>query len=336
MEITILIGNGFDLNLGLKTAYKDFLMEYVNKECNANLRRFKDDIANDLDNWSDAEAKFGEYTTNFEIGQKELFMECHDDFINELANYLIRESRKISVNDDICSDYGRDFQNLYEGLNSEEQRNIKKIFNLYLAGDYKFNFLIFNYTLFINHFSKSNAIEYNNHIFSGTSYKNRINEIRHIHGTIEKEMSLGLNDISQINNIELFQDDKNDIGQLVKQLNNKAFGEFNDERGHEMINRSQIIYVYGMSLGKTDALWWQRIGTILSKNVNNRLILHNYSKSANPLLSRHMSRMKEECKKKFMSFQSEDIYKKINIDEQIIVTNGNLFKSLKNSSSIGD
>ena len=29
MNITFMIGNGFDLNIGLKTRYKDFILDYL-------------------------------------------------------------------------------------------------------------------------------------------------------------------------------------------------------------------------------------------------------------------------------------------------------------------
>ncbi len=331
MEITILVGNGFDLNLGLKTTYKDFIAYYLNKSSkNENIEQFKKDITKNLVSWANAEIKFGEYTSNYKIGEKEKFMGSHDDFIDELAEYLTFESKKIDITEDICQKFGDDFQDIYEGFNAEERVNIEEIFNAFAASGYFYNFLIFNYTLFIDEFDKSSDIQYQQYNYGHVVRTNKIKEIRHIHGTILKEMSLGLNDVSQIENIDLFEGDNNDINQLVKQQNNKAFGEFNDKYGHELLERSLIYYVYGMSLGETDKLWWERLGLLLSQNPKRRLILHNFSDSGNPRLSRHSARNKTECKKKFMAFQNDEVAKKINVDYQIIVTNGNLFRSLTN------
>lgn len=40
MNITFLIGNGFDLELGLKTRYIDFLAEYTKEDNDDSTKRF--------------------------------------------------------------------------------------------------------------------------------------------------------------------------------------------------------------------------------------------------------------------------------------------------------
>ena len=53
MNITFLIGNGFDLNLGLKTTYSDFLKEYTSVIDEKDpLKSFKKYILKDFDKWS--------------------------------------------------------------------------------------------------------------------------------------------------------------------------------------------------------------------------------------------------------------------------------------------
>ena len=42
MNITFMIGNGFDLNIGLKTRYKDFILEYLKIDTKDDmLKKFK-------------------------------------------------------------------------------------------------------------------------------------------------------------------------------------------------------------------------------------------------------------------------------------------------------
>ena len=72
MNITFLIGNGFDLNLGLDTRYTDFLAEYLqdNSQDNEEIKSFKADIrkqqcgnSDTSENlWANAELAFGRYT----------------------------------------------------------------------------------------------------------------------------------------------------------------------------------------------------------------------------------------------------------------------------------
>ena len=62
MNVTFLIGNGFDLGIGLKTAYSDFYDVYCHPldRDGMQIRRFKSDLLTNYENWSDFEMAFGE------------------------------------------------------------------------------------------------------------------------------------------------------------------------------------------------------------------------------------------------------------------------------------
>ena len=67
MNITFLIGNGFDLNVGLATTYSAFLEEYAkpsDKDSDL-LKYFKQKILKDAKMWSNAELAFGAATEQF-------------------------------------------------------------------------------------------------------------------------------------------------------------------------------------------------------------------------------------------------------------------------------
>ena len=56
MALTYVIGNGFDINLGLKTKYSDFYDHYLKQDSpNGNLLRFKSNILKDIDNTNKTE-----------------------------------------------------------------------------------------------------------------------------------------------------------------------------------------------------------------------------------------------------------------------------------------
>ena len=60
MNITFLIGNGFDRNLGLATSYRDFVKEYKNTPGSTkNLEKFREYINENEDLWSQAEIEIG-------------------------------------------------------------------------------------------------------------------------------------------------------------------------------------------------------------------------------------------------------------------------------------
>jgi hypothetical protein len=58
MNVTFLLGNGFDLNLGLSTSYKDFYSYYTKKEPNDFIAK---SISKNYELWSDLELGLGKF-----------------------------------------------------------------------------------------------------------------------------------------------------------------------------------------------------------------------------------------------------------------------------------
>lgn len=76
MNITFLLGNGFDINFGLKTSYKSFY-NYLKKSKIRN--KLIENILSDLECelWSDLELGLGNYLSNINA-ESEI-----EDFLNE-------------------------------------------------------------------------------------------------------------------------------------------------------------------------------------------------------------------------------------------------------------
>ena len=81
MNITFLIGNGFDLNLGLKTSFSDFLKVYKEPQAGDSdvIKKFKSYFLKDENLWSDAEMAFGKITDDFYSAKMtgKDFTDCH-------------------------------------------------------------------------------------------------------------------------------------------------------------------------------------------------------------------------------------------------------------------
>ena len=87
MSTLFMIGNGFDLNCGMKTSYKDVYRGYVKEKSDSNLiNQFKRDISADIDNWSDFEMALAKYAGKFS-DENEL-LECCRDFNVYMSKYL--------------------------------------------------------------------------------------------------------------------------------------------------------------------------------------------------------------------------------------------------------
>jgi hypothetical protein len=88
MNTVFLIGNGFDINLGLKTRYTDFYKYYNSKESkNESIKLLKNNISNNFNNWSDLEQALGQYTENFTTSDE--FISVFEDLGDNLGDYLI-------------------------------------------------------------------------------------------------------------------------------------------------------------------------------------------------------------------------------------------------------
>lgn len=145
MKITFLIGNGFDLNLGLKTTYKDFYNNYLmtlDSEVINNNVLYKH-IDKNIEDWVDFETRLGLFTfpidsrdndkVNFLKQAKSLsddndfiedelnnnknfssdvFLSALTDFRKNFKKYLIQESKRLNNMDSLLS------QVLYNGLTS--------------------------------------------------------------------------------------------------------------------------------------------------------------------------------------------------------------------------
>ena len=91
MNVTFFIGNGFDLNLGLKTEYKSFLEDYIK---NGNSGLLTDEIKKDIDKWSDLEMALGDYVQKNVHANDAAFIASKHDLDNKLAAYLTQEGKR--------------------------------------------------------------------------------------------------------------------------------------------------------------------------------------------------------------------------------------------------
>lgn len=265
MNIAYLIGNGFDLNLGLKTKYMDFYKYYLEQESkNDIIRKFKQDLSDSLENWSDLEVVLGEYTTKFQEGKEQEFIDLLDDIQDNLADYLASQKIDFELIDNMRTKIINDIFAPSQYLNPRERQRYDNFMKGFLAQNYTTNLITFNYTQSIENILNyqeghpvSSSREYNSN-----KYSLIIKKIRHIHGTIDNNMILGVNDISQIAN-QNFRKTSELLNHFIKPQMNIDAGTLRDEWSKNQINSADLICIYGMSLGETDKVWWQLINSRL-------------------------------------------------------------------------
>ncbi len=316
VRITFLIGNGFDLNLGMKTSYKDFYEHYCkpHSEIPPHVQEFKNNILNNYKTWADAELAFGKYSENFEIDEAELFLDCHEDFCNQLAVYLEKEAAYLKfdkINYGLINvDDMLQIENIVRGLDSELADFLINIYhnnpNSTLEYEYynSYNFINFNYT---------NTLD----SILNKSYNYEIENVVNIHGTVKQHMALGIDNDSQISNTQLYELNKRVImSQFVKPQVNRANQHRADAKAISCIQSSDIIYIYGMSIGETDKRWWDLIKLTLQQNEQTQVIIHHHGlPEKNVLVPRLYNNKVYEIKNKLFSDDeiNEDISNKVHI-----------------------
>lgn len=144
MNITFLIGNGFDLNLGLKTSYKDFYKYYINKAPNDLIAK---SIKKDYKLWSDLELGLGNFSEKLDDLQVLEFLDSKALLEKHLSDYLKKENSKFSISkgNEFIKEFVNKIALLYNDLNMKEKKVYKRFLNSANA-PLTYSFISFNYT----------------------------------------------------------------------------------------------------------------------------------------------------------------------------------------------
>ena len=270
MKIVYLIGNGFDINLGLKTKFRQFYDYYLQQESpNETVKTFKKvlDENKNIEQWADLELVLGKYAEHFSDDTVMDFRGLLIDIQDNLAQYISLQTKEFKLSEQDITKLSKDlfYPEIY--LNERERADFLKYKNQFLSSTFYANIITFNYTeTFENLYGFDGKKQLGNHTYNSNTYQNILNAVEHIHGTTSNNMILGVNDISQINNEDLRKNIKA-VRSIIKPEMNKNAGTLRDERSLNLIKEADIICIFGMSLGATDTIWW--------KAVNNRLLNSN-------------------------------------------------------------
>ena len=322
MNILFIIGNGFDLNLGMKTSYIDFYDYYqaINSKSES-VTKLKKEIKKNLKNWSDLELALGKYTEN--LNSLEEFDEVFEDISEKLADYLELQEKRF--------DFGLyDAQELYDFLSFPERQLLKadmdKITafkNNWYNTQWNLNVITFNYTRSIEKLLGEN----HKNVKIGTHNNNAaifIQEIEHIHGYATDRMVMGVNDISQVTNKD-FHNNQDILESLVKDTCNQAHKHTIENLCKERVLSANLICIFGSSIGDTDKIWWELIGSQLIGD--RKLIIFNLGENISPRIGHKKARIEREIRDGFLKkTQLNEEEKKIARNNIFIGINTNQFK----------
>jgi len=323
MNILFMIGNGFDLNLGLKTSYNDFYTYYKSKNSKSEkIEKLKKHISNSFSNWSDLELALGEYTQNIDTDEE--FDEIFDDIGENLAQYLLKEETRLDLNNE-KTNQKKLFNDLgypEESLTPANQDELKTYRNRVMGSSLcNVNIITFNYTN-----SLEKLLDYTDD-FITLEGGCRLRKIHHIHGYLDNNMVMGVNDISQIKN-KVFHENLNVTEALVKPKCNEVSGHTVDNHCEKLIAAAHLICIFGSSLGDTDKLWWELVAKKLVKYAS-RLIIFEKTENISPRMDYKKERIRRKKKEQFLDKTTLTAEEKKIAERNIFVgVNTNMFSEI--------
>lgn len=253
MNITLIIGNGFDLNLGLPTSYSHFYPYYLLEQTE---RIIQKELEENLSDWADLEMQLGKISIKYSDPRR--YTDDIDNVADKLTNYLNEVNRiKIPELYQISETVYEDLCNFTHYLDIPQKNEMDQfIQSLPSSEEINLNILTFNYTYIFER------------IFTFWKKRPQIGKIKefhiyHIHQQLDESgILLGVNDPSQIANAS-FRDDFNVKAAIVKPFINSTYQSGIDKACQETIRKSHILILFGTSLGMTDQCWWDFIGQSL-------------------------------------------------------------------------
>lgn len=124
MNITFLIGNGFDINLGRNTRYTDFYPYYLSKKHDDIISKA---LAENYDRWADLELALGQLLSDVAPDQVTEFLDSKGVLESDLADYLRIEEQRIDVTGaTVQEEFQEDITGFYNEFATKDKELMKE------------------------------------------------------------------------------------------------------------------------------------------------------------------------------------------------------------------
>lgn len=322
MNITFLLGNGFDIQCGLQTSYINFYEYILKKKYSLELFQEMDEKSvlkidnmiyseiykskDDIQTWADLEFQLGVFTRCLKEEKEdaitaERFLEDFEILREDLNEYLkgIQIQDDVEISEDFSEILSTTMDKFFYGVLEQEHDEIKSMLGENTNSHFNYQFISFNYTNSLQIVLKNSSKNSKGNSFNSSSYSQNFNRaIINVHGVIDRFLTLGLNDESQLASDFFEREDLNDLLKPDSLTNSR---EYRRRDAESVIEKSDIIVIFGMSIGSTDKHWWERIAEILLKNSNKKLIIHLYDTEPSYVSGRIVRLRREKKENEFLS-----------------------------------
>lgn len=303
LRITYLVGNGFDLQAKLPTkplSIIDSYLQEVSKELSAETLRngpnsvlakllstIQSAITSDYESWGDFEtalgSKLAEACANAGI-DSEQYAWAIEHFTRHLHAYLTKINQRIDALQITPALEGQFYRStincMRDGMRGDQRAKMQKVLDAFAQNHWSIRYVNFNYTTLLDRVllaaSRSNKFSHSVS-FGLSSFERRLDpSVLHIHGNIADSHGIitGVDDASQIV-VPGYRDDTEVLDTIVKPRLNLERGDLVENETLQLIAQSDIICIYGMAMGKTDATWWKAIAEWLGSDKEERILAIN-------------------------------------------------------------
>ena len=231
----------------------------------------------------------------------ERFLEDFEILREDLNEYLkgIQIQNDVEISEDFSEILSTTMDKFFYGVLEQEHDEIKSMLGENTNSHFNYQFISFNYTNSLQIVLKNSSKNSKGNSFNSSSYSQNFNRaIINVHGVIDRFLTLGLNDESQLASDFFEREDLNDLLKPDSLTNSR---EYRRRDAESVIEKSDIIVIFGMSIGSTDKHWWERIAEILLKNSNKKLIIHLYDTEPSYVSGRIVRLRREKKENEFLS-----------------------------------
>lgn len=342
MNITWIIGNGFDLNLGLQTSYGTFMSkEYLSGDESKwpKAKRLLVDRArkcglSEAELWSDLEALLGIVSSQYDASNEEeveLFHEGWEELMEELETYLAKQDNaflEVGPRQEEVEEFWSSVVRLGSRLKDKDS-DIIDVYSHFSQNHY-YSFLTLNYTHTIDAFvtsAKEAHSPFATRTLVNTHYDSAVDPL-HVHGVLATDRQggivMGVSDPTQIAN-EVLASDDDALALWIKARRNNLYRNRRNEQLKRCISESNVIIIYGCSLGKSDAYIWKQICGWIANNASRRLLILDYR--VPPLGDCHLRGFQKERKAilgKLAACGGIDEEQFVSLEDRIVVENSGI------------
>lgn len=312
-NITCIIGNGLDISLKLNTTYKAFYSYVKINKLHPSNSIYVAIEKQEPELWADFELGLGRFTNTIEsVTEKERVKWSQtlnkelDEIKRDLKLYIQAQNERA---DEHIPNIKFVRRSLYSGLETGQENNIVQ--HISDGKQTAIRFITLNYTNVLEKMfpNPGRAVAGQDYVVASP--------IHHIHGSINRKISLGVNDDTQLSSY-IDTDEKNYLikPELIRLMNDGRI-----EKLTELINISDVTVLFGVSLGATDKYIWDKVIHWLNSYQDKLLIIHHYEHGldVSDLTERESLLLSDRVKNKFLSYAVLDDEERTELKSKIYV-----------------